>query len=914
MTDASAPADFRFDVFISYSRKDAAFARRLEQALKAYAPPRDLPAPQRTLRVFRDESDFVGTEYADALRRNLQVSRTLLVVCSPNAVDSAFVSEEIRLFTELRGREHIVTVLLAGRPNHEVEATPGPAAAFPAALVAVLPIPLANDFRGIDPQRQRLDRDRFENAWFKTLADLYADYGISRAQIEQREKLRQARRRRVVAGVTGSVMIALAGLAVWALLSRQEAVRQRELALSGFLASESINRAGQGFDLRLLLAAQAQATAPTPQAREALMVAMQREPHIVKVQTGHEGEITALAVSADGQRVASADKNGRLLIWPVAPGRAAHVISVAAATSTLTFARAGQALVTGHADGIVRVWDVRGIPTVRRELGSPGRAVTSVALAPADVLIAGYADGSVQSFSLADGQALGASAQQQASVPIVVLRVSGDGREFAAITRDGKLSRGGLADGQATFALRAGEGDEAVGAAIGADLDLYAIGGYGPDVALADARTGQRLGQALPTGGFVLALALQPKSNLLAVGLQGGWIALWNTQTRKKLATAFKDHTTDITALAFSADGALLVSGSRDGRVVLWSLQPIERLLTRREVGPRDATAVGLGGDARDVVAGTGAGRIEFAALDSVGPRRIVEGKHGGAVSAIAVSARGDRAASGDQRGHVLLWDVPRAEVLTPLPARMSGIVALQFSRDARRLLVVERAKGTTLWDTTAQPPSLLLEASGPEPSAAALSPDGRTAIVSGDDRTVRASTLAEGGATSRTLFTNRLSYIASLAFAPAGDAMALGGGMYDGGVLIWDVARDRPKHARLGGGNLVDVTALAFSPDGKRLASADFDGEVSLWDVDTGRLIGQPFRVPPSDRISQLGFAAAGNQLVGLTLAGAALVWNLDPTAWMAMACAIANRDFSADEKRTVLLGLAGPGACAGK
>lgn len=68
---STPPADFAFDVFISYSRKDAVFARRLEQALRAYAPPRDLPVPQRTLRVFRDESDFVGTEYAGAVRRKV---------------------------------------------------------------------------------------------------------------------------------------------------------------------------------------------------------------------------------------------------------------------------------------------------------------------------------------------------------------------------------------------------------------------------------------------------------------------------------------------------------------------------------------------------------------------------------------------------------------------------------------------------------------------------------------------------------------------------------------------------------------------------------------------------------------------------------------------------------------------------
>src|SRR4051794_13065905 len=47
--DALRPvlAPGEWDVFISYSRKDHAFATRLHAALNAYQPPRDLPLPKR---------------------------------------------------------------------------------------------------------------------------------------------------------------------------------------------------------------------------------------------------------------------------------------------------------------------------------------------------------------------------------------------------------------------------------------------------------------------------------------------------------------------------------------------------------------------------------------------------------------------------------------------------------------------------------------------------------------------------------------------------------------------------------------------------------------------------------------------------------------------------------------------------
>ena len=79
------PAEqFKFDVFISYSRRDIAFARRLHRALDTYTPPKDHRVPQRRLRVFRDQSDFHGNEYESALDSVLASAAKVLVICSPS--------------------------------------------------------------------------------------------------------------------------------------------------------------------------------------------------------------------------------------------------------------------------------------------------------------------------------------------------------------------------------------------------------------------------------------------------------------------------------------------------------------------------------------------------------------------------------------------------------------------------------------------------------------------------------------------------------------------------------------------------------------------------------------------------------------------------------------------------------------
>src|SRR4051794_15306381 len=188
-----ADGTFQHDAFISYSRHNTSFASALEKALRSYRPPKDLNAPQRFLTIFRDTQDFTGNEYHKDLDRHLAASAKLIVICSPDARRSQYVNGEIRRFVALRGADNLVPVLLSGTPNNEA----GPAEsdqAFPAALCEVMTIPLAADFRGIDPGRPNVRKKRHRDAWFKLIADLY---GLPRADVEQREKKRQSRTRRV---------------------------------------------------------------------------------------------------------------------------------------------------------------------------------------------------------------------------------------------------------------------------------------------------------------------------------------------------------------------------------------------------------------------------------------------------------------------------------------------------------------------------------------------------------------------------------------------------------------------------------------------------------------------------------------------------------------------------------------------
>ncbi|PGH07215.1 hypothetical protein AJ79_06319 [Helicocarpus griseus UAMH5409] len=82
----------------------------------------------------------------------------------------------------------------------------------------------------------------------------------------------------------------------------------------------------------------------------------------VRMFTGHTGNITALACSNNGKILASADDHGSIFLWDLAPGKLLKRMRGHGKGGiwSLTWSAESTVLVSGGADGTVRVWDVAG--------------------------------------------------------------------------------------------------------------------------------------------------------------------------------------------------------------------------------------------------------------------------------------------------------------------------------------------------------------------------------------------------------------------------------------------------------------------------------------------------------------------------------------------------------------------------
>jgi hypothetical protein len=128
----AAPAPRQYAVFISYRHDDnkesgRQWASWLHHTLETYEVPPDLvgrtnlrgePVPASLYPVFRDEEELpADANLTRNIQRALENSALLVVLCSPRAVSSTFVADEIRYFKELGKSDKILALLLDGEPN-----------------------------------------------------------------------------------------------------------------------------------------------------------------------------------------------------------------------------------------------------------------------------------------------------------------------------------------------------------------------------------------------------------------------------------------------------------------------------------------------------------------------------------------------------------------------------------------------------------------------------------------------------------------------------------------------------------------------------------------------------------------------------------------------------------------------------
>ncbi len=823
--------------------------------------------------------------------------------------DRAFRTWQQRMWSALaqwQASGYDTDTLLRGAPLAEAEEW---AAARPTDLS-----PSLLEFLAASVAQRNLERSAAEAQRQRALADAQAlaEAERRRAELEARSSQRL---RWLAMGLTLVSVLALLALGA-ALLQSRAAQQQRDRArqaeahaqaertlaqeqarraLARQLAAQAINLIESQLDLALLLSLESMHQDSSPGAVSDLLLHLEMPPLLTGHLHGHSSAVHAVAISPDGQWLASGDEKGWVRLWNLKTQRnvSAFLTAVGRQVDGLAFSPDGKLLALGNVDGALWLWDVPTQQMLAHVANAHSDQVLQLVFAAdGQTLITASTDGTLRRWQIPALQGLPTTLTLAQGEEIRA--VSPDGQRMATVAGTAVMLRSAATGELLTPALTPQHKAAIADVEFSADGRTLVTSSFDGAILLWDVATGNAL-HPPPAGhtARVLVTAFSPDGRTLASGSTDATIRLWDVTTGELLAPVLTGHGNWVQALIFSPDGQTLFSAGNDGRIMVWSVAAHKTLSghsqqVRGVAFSPDGRAVASGGFENTVlVHDASSGELRLPPLTG----------HTNAVTAVAYSPSGALIASGSAgQGDIILWDAVTGAAIATLRGHNGVVTNLLFSPDGRTLASASFDRTVILWDVAAGQPALPpLRGHSDWVIGLAFSPDGQTLASGGRDNTIRLWHVATGQPLGAAL-TGHSNWVTALAFSP--DGRTLVSGSADSTLRLWDIASGQPRGAPLSG-HAGPVWKVGFQPRsaGQTIISLANDGVVLSWDATTGQLSQPPLITGVETESMDIRPDGQMIAIGAFNSSGLVHLWQLPSAPWPARACAIANRAMLRDE-----------------
>ena len=203
--------EYKYKAFISYRHiaPDMQAAEKLQRILEAYKPPKSLGIKKENWRIFRDVSELQSSsDLSEIIKNAIESSEFLIVICSPQYTESKWCLQELTRFRELHDNKNtnIITLLVSGDPR----------TAFPEALTYT-EVTTVNEKaetvtvrEDVEPLAANIVADTLKDSMKKlkteSLRIAAPLLGCDFNDLFQREKRREAARRRLIFGGVSGIL------------------------------------------------------------------------------------------------------------------------------------------------------------------------------------------------------------------------------------------------------------------------------------------------------------------------------------------------------------------------------------------------------------------------------------------------------------------------------------------------------------------------------------------------------------------------------------------------------------------------------------------------------------------------------------------------------------------------------------
>jgi WD40 repeat protein len=589
-------------------------------------------------------------------------------------------------------------------------------------------------------------------------------------------------------------------------------------------------------------------------------------------------QVDCVAFSPDGKTIACGSIDKTIQMWDVGSGQKLHTMvhgstadDSAVEVHSIAFSPNGKMLASGSENQSVNIWDAASGRLLKEIAGDD--QIESVAFSnDGKTLAAGNNGKTIAIYDAASWHKLNTlSGHQDAVVSISFLPQN---NELASGSRDGTIKLWNLSSGKQLISI------------INTTVPVPR------SKSLLDSGDVATLVKATDQCPPVNCLAFSPDGAFLASGeggtsgVAGNVIKLWDLNSWKQTRVS-KPMKVRFTHLVFSGDGHRILGGCADGTVAVWNLKSGDQLSVVR-TGTNDSFSGNLLGfvafaDPMHVIIGDdhGAGMYEIAS-----GKRVSDVTKQTKCYSEGLSPDRTTLAAADA-----LWSVKTGQRLAGIKFRHGdneAATAAAYSIDSKLFVVATDAGMTYCFDSKTGQPLGTAFCGTEEINSIAISPDGKTIVCGGDDRTIHVCT---NDGRSLKPFGKSRNPIAWLAFSPDGTKLAVAD---DSGTIQLRQAGSknwtkRPKPASLLSAPKATIVAqspaiiqkgggadskLSFSPDGKILAYVDCT-HLRLWDVDSGKEL--KTIDPQVEKITAIAFSHDGTQIAaGSWLKKGVTVWDI--------------------------------------
>jgi WD40 repeat protein len=303
---------------------------------------------------------------------------------------------------------------------------------------------------------------------------------------------------------------------------------------------------------------------------------------LIHTLTGHSGKAASIAVSFDGQTLASGGDDNSIKLWDLRTGELLQTLcGESGRVLTIALSPNGQILASSHKTSdksCIKIWHL-GTGELLCTLTGHNKWIYSLAISPdgKTLVSGGY---KIKLWDLGSGEPRYTLAGHDKWIYSLAISpdgqtlVSSGGDKTVKIWQLGSDRQGAspmnLARSQESpLRTLTGHSDWVRTVAISPDGQILATGSDDNTIKLWELNTGKLIRTLTGHSDWVLSLAMTPDGQTLVSGSRDNTIKLWHLNTGKLLRT-LTGHKKWVYSLAVTPDGHTLASGSEDKTIKIW--------------------------------------------------------------------------------------------------------------------------------------------------------------------------------------------------------------------------------------------------------------------------------------------------------------------------------------------------------